>query len=84
LEEALTEEQICALNGRIGEFEASNYEVREKIVKDFLRRFQRANPKGVEFDDSVTITVRALSAGLICSHTFSSLFGSTFMEKQNQ
>jgi hypothetical protein len=82
LEEALKEEQIRVLNEHIKEYAAGSYEVREKIVEDFLGRFQRAHPKGVKFDGKAVETVRAVSAVSGCSHTFYSLFASTCMEKR--
>ena len=79
----MTEEQISALNEALEDFVVGSYEVREKIVEDFLDRFQGAYPKGAQFDHKGVETVRTVSAASGCSHTFFSLFGSTFTEKRS-
>ena len=65
----LTDEQISALDGRVDEFRAADYELREGIVREFLDSFRNACPQGVEFNDVAVRTVRAPSATLGCSQT---------------
>jgi hypothetical protein len=65
----LTDEQISALDGRVNEFRAANYEVREEIVREFLDSFKNACPQGVEFNEVAMKTVHAPSATLGCSQT---------------
>jgi hypothetical protein len=71
LEVALTNNQIDALNGRLDEFKAGDYEIREKIVQDFLGSFKRACNQGIVFDETTVRTVRAPSAVLGHSYAFS-------------
>lgn len=67
---ALTDEQIIALNERVDEFRAADYPIRDKIVRAFVRSFEKACPRDIVFDDTTVATVRALSATLGCSHIF--------------
>jgi hypothetical protein len=70
LEVVLTDEQIEALDGRVDEFRAASYKVREKIARAFFRSFKSAYPQGVQFDDTALATVRTASAASCISHTF--------------
>lgn len=47
-----------ALDGRLDEFRAAAYDVREKIVEDSLGSFRRALNKGSKFDEVTIRTVR--------------------------
>lgn len=67
---ALTDEQINALNVRLEEFRAADYEDREQIVEDLLGSFKGACPQGVEFERTTLRTVRIQSKVFDCSHTF--------------
>jgi hypothetical protein len=80
---ALTDEQISALNAQVDEFKAANHTLREKLVRGFLRRFEKACPRGIKFDDVTIGTVRAPLATLGYSQIFCSLFGSTFLAQSN-
>jgi hypothetical protein len=67
---ALTDEQVSALDARVEEFRAADYEDREKIIIDLLNSFKSTSPRGVKFDRAGLRTVRAQSATLGCSNTF--------------
>jgi hypothetical protein len=43
---ALTDKQISAIDEHADEFRASNYETREKIVKEFFDSFKATQPWG--------------------------------------
>ena len=69
----LDDKQVRALDRRVDEFQAASYDIRELIIQGFLKSFDSTST-GLE-------TVRAPSAALGYSQTFSSLFASTFTEK---
>ena len=59
----LTDEQISALDERIDEFRAAGHEVRDQIVREFVRKFRGAG-QNRKFDIMDMTTVRVPFAKL--------------------
>ena len=80
----LTDKQISALDVRIDEFRAADYESQEEMVQGFLGSFKRACPQGIKFDAITVKTICASLANIGLLSNISSLFASTFMAISNQ
>jgi hypothetical protein len=66
----LTEEQIGALNERVDEFTAADYDERDGILRQCYLKFKSTWPHGVQLDKMSLKTVCATSVTLDFSHTF--------------
>ena len=83
MQETLTSEEISALDRCIDEFQVANYEVQERIVKQFLLSF-KDDLTEEEFNALAMQTVCAQFTELGCSQIFLAYLPAPLQKNKNQ